>query len=160
MGLNEECIHICFRKENFRVSFLEPFVIVFVAAMIVCEAFFVLMGNSSPQVLFVFVPVTVSSLCTIAILFLQSRYKFGLGPDGIECYDFWCRPSNAGWDEVQDIRLVRTAGLEYLQIFMNDRSQAIWIPLFVKRYSTLQQLMMTYTHHSFVLHDKLTKIWK
>ena len=87
MRLHEDCVHISFRKEDFRVSFLAPFLVVFVSALIVCEVFFILTGNNSSQVLFLLVPGIVLVLCSAAILIIQGRYKFDLGPDGISCYN-------------------------------------------------------------------------
>lgn len=159
MGLYDHFHHISFRKEDFRVSFLQPFCLIFLSALCVSEVFFLLSGNNSHQVLFVILPCVVTVLCVMAVLLLRSSCKFGLGPEGISCRDFWRSSQNATWEDVDDIRLVRTAGLEYLQVFVRGRIAPIWLPLFVCRRKTLRQMFMTYTHGSLKLHEKLMKIW-
>lgn len=159
MRLHEDCVHISFRKEDFRVSFLAPFLVVFVSALLVCELFFIVTGNNSFQVLFLLVPGIVLVLCSSAILIIQGRYKFDIGPDGISCYNFWCRPIETSWDSIEDWRVVRTAGLSYLQVSVRNTKETIWIPLFVKRELTLRKMLATYTHNSRELYQKLNQIW-
>lgn len=159
MGMSGQFLRISFRKEDFQVAFLRPFLLIFLSALTICEIFFLISGNSSHAVVFVILPTLVTLLCTAAVSLLQARYKFGLGPAGIRCYDFWCRPQSTAWEDVADIKLVNTAGLEYLQIVSKTTTRPIWLPLFVRRDSVLRQMLMTYTHHSLELNQKLESIW-
>lgn len=152
-------IHLSFRKEDFRVTFLAPFLVIFLSALAVSELFFILSGNNDFQTLALLVPGIVLVLCSSAVLIIQSRYKFDVGPEGIHCYNFWCRPIETSWDSIEDLKLVKTAGLSYLQVFVRGNSQTIWIPMFVKRDLALKNLIVTYTHQSRDIHSKLTKIW-
>lgn len=159
MVLNDECVHISFRKEDFRVSFLEPFLTVFCSALIVSELFFLISDNNSQLVLLILVPTIVLLLCCTATFILQAFFRFDLGPEGIHSFDLWCRPQLTAWDAIRDIRRVRSAGLEYLQIVVQGRPEVIWIPLFVKRDLVLRSMLMTYTHHSLPLTRKLLQVW-
>lgn len=159
MGLNEDCVHISFREEDFQVSFWAPFLVIFFAALLVTELFFIFSGNNSFQVLFLLVPGIVLALCSSAVLLMQYRYKFKLSPDGLFCYNFWCRPHTTEWERIDDFRIVRSAGLSYLQVVIQNDPKAIWIPLFVKRESTLHEMLKVYTHNSRDLYRKLDQAW-
>lgn len=158
MGFREDVIHISVRRENFRVTFLHPFLVVFCSALLVCECFFLLIGHSGSQVAFVIIPGIVLLLCVAAVVILQMRFQVGMGPEGIRCYDFWCRPLQTDWEQIRDVRVVRTAGLEYLQVLLMGNSRSIWIPLFVYRSRLLKSLMLTYTRHSCELQQKLAHL--
>ncbi|MEW4490827.1 hypothetical protein AB1L42_22285 [Thalassoglobus sp. JC818] len=144
MKLADDIVRVSFRREDFRISFSQPFLLVFVVALLTTECVFVLNGEANFQLLAFVLPLLVTVLCTSAILLLKYRFPFQVSRDGIACYDFWCRPQRTSWDAVSDCEIVTTAGLRYLKVRAKGNSRDIWIPLFVTRSATLRDLLSLY----------------
>ncbi len=144
MHLTEPCRHISFRKEDFHVSFAQPFTLVFLCALTLSEVMFLFSENNSLQVLLLILPMVVVVLCTLAVAFMCVKFKFVIGPDGIDCYDFWGRAHQASWGNICHYQSVSLLGLDYLKIDIKG-DRAIWLPLFVSRFTVLEELLETYT---------------
>lgn len=143
-------VRISVRTEDFHVDFGETFRMVFFAALFLVESFFLLTGNSTPLLMVIILPTLVAVLCMTIVAPMVLRFKFEIGPEGIDCFDIWCRPHRTPWSAVQECRVIKFLGLAYLRVVVRDSRRAIWLPLFVRRYDLLRDLLISYApaeHH-------------
>lgn len=145
MLLSEGVVRISFREEAFQVRFQEPFRMTFFLTVLVGEVFLLYSGSTSLIYPVLLVPLFAAVWCAVAILFVSWRYQFQIGPEGIECYDFWCQPQSTNWQSITGCRYVSGFGLEYLLISSTE-SRPIWVPLFVERYDILRDLLVCYSN--------------
>lgn len=144
VNVTDYCERICFRKEDFHISFTKPFLTIFVCALVIAELICLASDQNSIGVLVVILPSLVFVLCSLLIGFLCLRLKFEVGPDGIDCVDMWYR-SHCGWEEISQFKLISLFGLSYLKVAV-AQDRAMWVPLFVNRSEKLEDLLLTYTH--------------
>jgi hypothetical protein len=138
-------VHRSVRTETFQISFAEPFRVVFIGTLLTLEGMCVSAGAWREYWLSLgFIPLTTATLSAASVAFLIWRYKFSVGPDGLACYDFWCRPLTTTWDEMRAASLVRLPGLAYARITTSDRYRAVWLPLFVSDEESLRELVKQY----------------
>ena len=159
MRLSDDVIHVSFRREDFRIAFGPPFLLVFAATLALSEALFIYLGNDARHILFLVLPVLVTVLCVVAISLMTIRSAFQLSRDGIACYDLWSRPHATSWDVVQDVQRVQSVGFSYLKITLRDKKQVIWLPLFVSRASRLEELLTHYLEATIPTLE-LSRIWQ
>ena len=74
------------------------------------------------------------------------------------CYNFWGFIRTIPWNSMRTVRRLNLFGLSYLRITADGLSSDIWLPLFVDRYSLLQDLVEAHVdeHHPLAEHLKLT----
>lgn len=150
----DAAVRISFREEDFQIRFHEPFRLVFFCALAVSECFFFAAGEVSYLVALVIGPAAIAALCGTAVAAMSWRYRFEIGPEGIDCYDAWCRPHRTGWNSVTGFRYVNYFGVDYLLVHNRD-SRAIWLPLFVDRYDVLRDMLITYAGPKHALAEQL-----
>lgn len=155
MRVMDDTIRISVRHEDFRVDLARPFIPVAIGALVASELFFILRGTSSLQMLLIGVPVAVMLTCGAILMLMCLRYKFEVGPEGIDSFDFLRRVHRTPWDAVQSIQFFSLFGLDYLVVRVEGHRRALWIPLFVTRYELLRDLLVTYADASHRLADKL-----
>lgn len=137
------------RTEVFQISFAEPFRVVFIYTLILLEAMCLLSGASEELWLILgCVPVLTAVLSAVAIGVLCWRYKFSVAPEGLACYDFWCRPLRTNWDSIVQVRRFSMLGLTYLRLKNASGGKEVWLPLFVDRYGTLLEIVTLYAGES------------
>jgi hypothetical protein len=147
---------ITVRTETFQISFAEPFLAIFLSTLLVLEGLCLWAGAGSEYWLsLAFLPLLTAVLSAIGVAVLIWGYKFSVGPHGIDCYDFWCRPLTTRWDEIREVRRFRLPGLTYLQITVNDRRRALWMPLFVDDFDQLSELVDAYVGEKHPLSRQL-----
>lgn len=145
MALIDEDYHrISLRTENFRISFEEPFRVVFGLAVIGAVAGFVIQGTTNFVVLGLFVPLSTGLLAAAGIEILRRRYRFQVGPEGISCYNFWGFKRTIAWQRIQAVREFRLFGLEYFRIEADGLRSDIWLPLFIDHESVLVDLIQAH----------------
>lgn len=154
----EDFVRISFRHEEFRCLFSPPFTVVLVCVLFVSEAFFLLVGTASLQVLLLLLPLTVVLLCATAVGLMCLMFKFEVGPAGIQGYDFWSRKHCIDWGTVSRVRHVSLLGLDYLRLEIHDSRRILWVPLFVERYDLLRDLLSIYLDESHDLREKLARV--
>ena len=159
MKLVNGITRVSFRREDFRISFRQPFLMIFAASLILTECIFTLTGNNSGQIVYVVLPTLVTLMCAAAVLVLKFRVTYQLSPDGISCSDLWKRPHYVAWDNVIDIDFVQTIGLRYLKVVVRGTDRSIWLPLFVTRSATLQNLLTHYLNNSSVHPNRIERFW-
>ena len=125
-------LHRSVRTEEFQISFAEPFRIVFLGTLLTLEAMCLSAGAGGEWWLIAgVVPGLTLLLSAVSVGVIIWRYRFSVGPEGIACYDFWCRPLTTRWDDMRQLSLIWLPGLQYVRIPTNDRYRALWLPLFV-----------------------------
>lgn len=125
-------LHRSVRTEEFLISFTEPFRAVFLGTLLTLEAMCLAAGAAGEWWLLTgVVPGLTLLLSALSVGVIIWRYRFTVGPEGIACYDFWCRPLTTRWSEMQQASLIWLPGLRYIRIPANDRYRALWLPLFV-----------------------------
>jgi hypothetical protein len=138
-------VHRSVRTETFQISFTEPFRIVFLGTLLTLEGTCLSAGALEEYWLSLgFIPLMTAALSAASVAFLVWRYKFSVGPEGLACYDFWCRPLTTTWDDMRSAALVRLPGLAYARIITSDRYRAVWLPLFVSDEEGLRELVRLY----------------
>lgn len=139
--IDEDYLRISLRTEEFRISFEEPFRVVFGLAVIGAVGGFFLQGVTSYVVLGLFVPLVTGCMSAAGIEILRRRYKFQIGPEGISCYNFWGFKRTIPWTGIETVRPFRIFGLEYLRITATGLRSDIWLPMFVDYESVLTDLI-------------------
>lgn len=130
------------RTVEFQLAFSELFRVVFLASLVSLEAACLWIGGASEWWLLVGVlPPMIALLSALSVGLLIWRFRFTIGPEGIACYDFWCRPITTPWDEMQQVSRIALPGLAYVRITSTGRRQALWLPLFVPDVEGLQQVV-------------------
>lgn len=142
--IDEDYLRISLRTEEFRISFEEPFRVVFGLAVIGGVCGFMLQGVSNYVVLGLFVPLTTGFMSAVGIEILRRRYLFQVGPEGISCYNFWGLKRTIPWDSIQVVRPFRMFGLEYLRIEASGLRSDIWLPMFVDQECVLADLILAH----------------
>ena len=158
MKLASGIVHVSFRRENFRISFLQPFLLIFLSALILSELVFTMSGNTNRFVLLVVLPTLVSFFCVTAVALLKLRCKIQVSRDGIDCFDLWSRSHRIRWDSIADVKLIRTAGLPYLKLALQGRTRGVSLPLFVSRPQVLKEVMTLYLESSDVPNGRLAEL--
>ena len=141
MRLANGIIRVSFRREDFRVAFLPPFLLAATISLLLSECLFAFTGGHSRQVLLVVVPFLVVVFCSFAILLLRASSLFQVSRQGIDRFDLWHRTRHTDWDAVTDAQFVETIGLPYLKLCLRDSAQVIWLPMFVNNSQALRDLL-------------------
>ena len=135
-------LHLSVRTEEFQISFAEPFRIIFVGTLLTLEAMCLSAGAVDEWwLLFGVIPLLTAVLSAVSVAVIVYRYRFSVGPEGISCYDFWCRPLTTRWEEMQSYSRIWLPGLEYARITTGDRYRALWLPLFVADGEGLREMV-------------------
>lgn len=142
--IDEDYLRISLRTEDFRISFEEPFRVVFGLAVIGAVGGFLLQGVSNYVVLGLFVPLITGFMAAAGIEILRRRYRFQIGPEGISCYNFWGFKRTIAWDSMTAAKPFRLFGLEYLRISALGLRSDIWLPLFVDHEAALADLILAH----------------
>ena len=130
------------RDETFRLSFAEPFRVIFAGTLLALEVLCIAAGAGREFWLTLgFVPTVTGMLSAAAVVVLICRYKFSVGPEGLACYDFWCRPMTTRWNDMGNVTPIRFPGLAYVRVTTSDHCRALWLPLFVSNPGGLQELV-------------------
>jgi hypothetical protein len=144
--IDEDYLRISLRTEEFRISFEEPFRVVFGLAVIGAVSGFLLQGVSNYVVLGLFVPLVTGGMSAAGIEILRRRYKFQIGPEGISCYNFWGLKRTIPWGGIEAVRPFRMFGLEYLRIEATGLRSDIWLPMFVDHEPVLTDLIFAHVN--------------
>jgi hypothetical protein len=130
------------RTQEFQISFMEPFRVVLAGALLALEAVSIATeGFSDLWLLLGVLPAVTAVLSAISIGLIVWQYRFTVGPEGIQCYDFWCRPVTTRWEEMQWVRRIWLPGMAYARIGGGPRQRSLWLPLFGTRAEELEQLV-------------------
>ena len=137
-----DVLHRSVRTEEFCISFSEPFRIVFLGTLLTLEGMCLSSGAAGEWWLLAGVLPVLSCLFSAAsVAVMIWRYRFTVGPEGIACYDFWCRPMTTRWEEMRGFRRIALPGIAYVRITTDDRFRALWLPLFVADLERLRNLV-------------------
>ena len=142
--IDEDYLRISLRTEDFRISFEEPFRVVFGLALIGAMGGFLIQGVSNYVVLGLVVPLITGVMAAIGIEILRRQYRFQIGPEGISCYNFWGFKRLIVWDSIQAAKPFRLFGLEYLRITAKGLRSDIWLPMFVDHEAVLLDLILAH----------------
>ncbi len=155
--IDEDYLRISLRSQAFRISFEEPFRVVFGLALIGTVVWFWSQGVTQYVILGLVVPVVTGILSAIGIEFLRRRYMFQVGPEGLTCYNFWGFQKTIPWQSIQQVRRFQLFGLSYLRIEADQQRSDIWLPLFVDRYNVLVDLVGAHVdeYHPLAIQLKL-----
>lgn len=141
--LAEGVIRICVREEYFHTRIFEPFRLVFLGVLILSEVLATAQGSLAWYVYWAAIPGFAAAYSMAAVFLCTHWFRYHIGPDGIEGYDFWGR-SRCSWQSIKRCRRINFFGVEYLLI--SGRSQRnVWVPLCVDRYDTFRRLLLTYS---------------
>jgi hypothetical protein len=155
--IDEDYLRISLRSEAFRISFEEPFRIVFGLALIGAVSWFLANGVTQFAILGLLVPVATGVMSAMGIEFLRRRYLFIVGPEGLTCYNFWGFQKTIPWGDMRHVCRFQLCGLNYLRIQADRQRSDIWLPLFVARYDLLLDLIGTHVdeHHPLLAQLRL-----
>lgn len=142
--IDEDYLRISLRTEEFRISFEEPFRVVFGLAVIGAVGGFLMQGVANYVVLGLVVPLITGVMSAVGIEILRRRYKFQVGPEGVSCYNFWGLKRTIPWDSIQVVRPFKMFGLEYLRIEATGLRSDIWLPMFVDHERVLADLILAH----------------
>lgn len=155
--IDEEYVRISLRTQVFHMRFEDPFRMVFGLTILCGVTLFLSQGITNRVFLGLGLPLVTGVLSAAAVWILNRRYTFEVGPVGLTCYNFWGLRRVVPWDEMTLVRPVSALGLSYLRIRCSSLSSEIWLPLFVRDMSTLQDLVAAQTHElhplRVALHD-------
>ncbi|MCA8992714.1 MAG: hypothetical protein KDA88_12065 [Planctomycetaceae bacterium] len=140
--MNEGIIRICLRREDFRMSFTDVFPIVFTLTLVPLELFFFFTG-APLFILAGVIPVLLTVLSTLAGALICWAFHFEVGPNGLEWVTL-LRTDHIPWTNVNTSRRVGFLGLDWLVIETSDSHSKLWLPLFVRRYHLLRDLLVTF----------------
>ncbi|QDU37627.1 hypothetical protein Mal4_19420 [Maioricimonas rarisocia] len=156
---SDHVMHISFRREEFRMAFEKPFRVVFLASLLVVEPICIVScGIVSPIVILAWLPLLTGMLAAIAVMVLSALFRFEVGPNGIECYDFWCQPQSTGWSEIRSVSTVSLLGLTYLCLHRDDNLRSIWVPAFVDREAQFDELLQMHAGYDHSVSRELRKL--
>lgn len=142
--IDEDYLRISLRTEEFRISFEEPFRVVFGLAVVGAVGGFLMQGIRNYVILGLVVPVITGAMAAIGIEILRRRYRFQIGPEGICCYNFWGLKRTIPWQQIRAVRPFRMFGLNYLRIEAEGLRSDIWLPLFVDQDRVLADLVLAH----------------
>ena len=149
------------RTEIFSISFHEPFRAIFWSTLFTLEILTYSAGAIDEYwLVFGVLPAVTGVLAAVGVGILVWRYKFSIGPQGIDCYDFWCRPMGTRWEDMISASKFSLPGLAYARIIVRGQSRAIWLPLFVDDFREMHELVELHAgtdHPLAVLLDKSDK---
>ncbi len=139
--IDEDYLRISLRSESFRISFEEPFRVVFALALMAVLGWFVSEGITNYVVLGLAIPLATGIMSAVSIEILRRLYLFYIKPEGLSCYNFWGFQRTIPWNSMRSVRGFSLFGLRYLRITAEGLKSDIWLPLFVDRLALLRNLV-------------------